>query len=265
MRTPNALSRFCLAAWVALHAGAAGPNTAPVWTTYETGVGGNKQIALADGVVVQLNTNSKLRTLNTGAGCGVTVDRGEAFFRVGRHPLRVNVDILSVSGADTSFSIHDYGGGNVDIMALDGRAQIDVEPDKPSGWLPSARRVLRTVSAGQILMVRAGKVSLHTVGRSSIERKLMWRYGMLEFVNETIENIVAEFNRYGRIRLVVDDDSVRHLRVGGRFSVFDPDTFVVTASRVFELRMQEDQTASGVVVRLGRMSRAARASPSPTH
>lgn len=265
MRISNALPRFCLAAWVALYAGAAGPNTSSGWKTYETGVGENQQIALADGGVVELNTNSKLRTLTTGGGCGVTVDRGEVFFRVGGVPLRVNVNALSISGTHGSFSVHEYGDGDVDIMALEGPAQIDVAPDERSTSLPSGRRVSRTLSAGQIAAVRAGKVSVHTLGRSFIERQLMWRYGMLEFVDETIENIVAQFNRYGRTQLVVEDDSIRHLRVGGRFSVFDSDTFVTTASEVFELHVQKDQTASGPVVRLGRTSQTVSTNPSSTH
>jgi transmembrane sensor len=216
---------------------------------------------------VQLNTGTKLRTFIAGAYRAVTLERGEAFFHVVSSPLHVAVGDLFISAGDASFSVRDYGGGNADVVSLDGLIRIAFAPAKPSGSLPIARPVGWVVSAGQIATVRTGKVSLRSLGRANIERKLVWRYGMLEFVDEPIGNIAAEFNRYSRTRLVVDDDSIRNLRVGGRFSVFDLDTFVVTASRVFELHPETRQTSSGAVVRLclGRISGARGANASATH
>jgi transmembrane sensor len=258
----------CFCAFITSHARAPGSNEAAAWKTYETSIGASQHIALTGGSSVQLNTSTQLRTFIAGPYRAVTLERGEAFFRVVGNPLHVNVGDLFVSGGDASFSVRNYGGGDVDVMALDGRIRIDFVPAKPPGSLPVARRVGWIVPAGQIATIRTEGVSSRPLGRANIERKLMWRDGMLEFVNETIENIAAEFNRYSRTKLVVDDDSIRNLRVGGRFSVFDLDTFVVTASKVFGLHPQTRQTASGAVVRLrlGQIPipRTQRANASPT-
>ena len=223
----------CLCAFITSRPCAPGATKAAGWNTYETSIGASLDIALTGGSSVQLNTRTRLRTFIAGSYRTVTLERGEAFFRVVGNPLRVNVGDLFVSAGDASFSVRDYGGGDVDVMALDGRIRIDFA--RREGWV---------VPAGQIAAIRTGKVSSRPLGRTNIERKLLWRYGMLEFVNETIENVAAEFNRYSRTRLVVAD-SIRNLRVGGRFSVFDLDTFVVTASKVFDLHPQTRQTASG--------------------
>jgi transmembrane sensor len=260
MRRKVAFFLLCLGAFVASRAGSAGSADATAWKTYETCIGASQYVALTDESSAQLNTSTKLRTHITGTYRAVTLERGEAFFHVVRSPLDVIAGDLRIGARDSSFSVRAYGGGNVDVIVLDGSVRIDPAPDEPSGSLPSARQGGRAVSAGQIAAVRAEKVSLHTVGRTTIGRKLMWRYGMLEFVNETIDAIAAEFNRYSRTRVIVDD-SIGNLRVGGRFSAFDPDTFVATASRIFELRIETRETASGVVVRLARMSTAAGVKP----
>lgn len=237
----------CLCAFITSRPCAPGATKAAGWNTYETSIGASLDIALTGGSSVQLNTSTQLRIFIAGSYRAVTLERGEAFFRVVGNPLRVNVGDLFVSAGDASFSVRDYGGGDVDVMALDGQIRIDFAPAKSPGSLPVARREGWVVPAGQIAAIRTGKVSSRPLGRTNIERKLLWRYGMLEFVNEPIANAAAEFNRYSRTRLVVDD-SIRNLRVGGRFSVFDLDTFVVTASKVFALHPQTRQTASGAVV-----------------
>jgi transmembrane sensor len=258
------LSWVCLCVLIASSAGGPGSTPAAAWKTYETPVGASQQITLPDGSFVHLNTSTRLRIYIAGIRRAVTVERGEAFFRVVGNPLPVIVGDWVINAADASFSVRDDGDGAVDVMALDRPVRIDSAPDNPSGSVPRAPRVVQVVSAGQVAQVRTGKVSLYTEGRETIERKLMWRYGMLEFVGEKIENITAEFNRYGHTKLVVDGDATRDLRLGGRFSVLDPDTFMATASRVFDLRIETYQTDRGAVVHLGQMSKSAGTNASPT-
>ena len=49
--------------------------------------------------------------------------------------------------------------------------------------------------------------------------------------------MAAEFNRYGRTQLEIDDDSVRALRISGVFDAYDTDSFAAFL-----------QTLNGVVV-----------------
>jgi hypothetical protein len=84
-------------------------------------------------------------------------------------------------------------------------------------------------------------------------------------VREPIQEIAAEFNRYSRNRLVVADDSLSHLRVGGRFSAFEPDSFTATTGRAFVLRIEKYPTSSGAVIRLERMSSGLGMNASSSH
>src|SRR5690606_25305095 len=58
------------------------------------------------------------------------------------------------------------------------------------------------------------------------QRALAWAKGDLIFENETIEAIVARFNRFSRVKLRVDDRDIRARTVSGVFDVRDPESFV---------------------------------------
>jgi ferric-dicitrate binding protein FerR (iron transport regulator) len=83
----------------------------------------------------------------------------------------------------------------------------------------------------------------------------MWRYGMLEFVDETVDGAVSEFNRYNRTRVVIDDPAIGCRRIGGRFSLSDIDVFVATVSRIIDLHTATSETSTGAVIHLGRIPR----------
>jgi transmembrane sensor len=255
------LSSFWLCALVTSRVCAPDSLEASGWKTYETPVGPGQHIELADGDSVELNTDTKLRVFTGVHSPALVLERGEAFFRAHGAPLRVNVGNFSIGAAKASFSVRDYGGGDVDVMALDGRIRIDSAPiriDSAPATRSGSSRLAHSLScslpAGQIASVHLGIVSLHTVGRANIQSRLLWRDGMLEFVGEPLENVAAEFNRYSRTKLVIDEETIRNFRVGGRFSAFDLDSLVATISKIFALRAQTRLTASGPVValRLGR-------------
>ncbi|MBS0422330.1 MAG: FecR domain-containing protein [Proteobacteria bacterium] len=263
MNRPAVLS-FWLCALVSSRVCAPDSPEALGWKTYETPVGPGQHIELAGGGSADLNTDSQLR-ISTGAQSpALILERGEAFFRSPGKPLHLSVGNLSIDAAKASFSVRTYTSGDVDVMSLDGKIRVALSPAAPptpaialTSATSAAPRSPQTwlVPAGQIASAHLGSVSLRKVGRATIQSKLLWRDGMLEFVGEPLENVAAEFNRYSRTRLVIDDESIRNLRVGGRFSAFDLDSLVATVSRVFALQPQPRQTPSGPVVGL-RLSRA---------
>jgi transmembrane sensor len=253
MHNINRHLRWCLSGLLAWQAIAVEPSPHTAWKTYETSVGANVSVALRDGNNAQLNTNTRLRTLIDGTSHLVTLDRGEVFFQVGGSPLQVIVHGVTISGAETSFSVRDYGDGDVDIVSLEGVVHINLLQAEHVAAISEAQSVDRIVSAGQWAAVRDRHLILNNVGRSTIRRKLMWRYGMVEFADIKVEEAAAEFNRYNETKLVVEDHAQGCRRIGGRFSVTDIDGFVKTLSRIFEMRIQRSQTSSGTVIHVELM------------
>ena len=45
------------------------------------------------------------------------------------------------------------------------------------------------------------------------------------FEDDTLDSVVAEFNRYNRTRFVINDPGLRSRRISGIFTVDDPEAF----------------------------------------
>jgi transmembrane sensor len=76
-----------------------------------------------------------------------------------------------------------------------------------------------------------------------IERVLAWREQRLEFVAEPLAVMVAEFNRYNRIKLVIADPALGTQRFGGNFRADDPAGFVRVLAGNFKVvaEQREDE------------------------
>ena len=61
--------------------------------------------------------------------------------------------------------------------------------------------------------------------------------------------IVAEFNRYNRRRLILDDAVVATLEVSGVFGTHDPESLVLFLERVPDIEVQRSADGSEIRVR----------------
>ncbi|MBK6415372.1 FecR domain-containing protein [Thermomonas sp.] len=72
------------------------------------------------------------------------------------------------------------------------------------------------------------------------EQMLEWRDGLLVFHDTTLREAAAEFNRYNARKIVVADDRVGALRIGGHFRWDNADAFVRLLERGFPVRAESD-------------------------
>ena len=61
---------------------------------------------------------------------------------------------------------------------------------------------------------------------ANVERATAWTERRLDFDGETVAAVVAEFNRYNRSPIVIDDPGLAERRITGVFDVNDPGAFV---------------------------------------
>jgi transmembrane sensor len=80
---------------------------------------------------------------------------------------------------------------------------------------------------------------------AALSNDLSWRNGMLVFDNSTLGEAAAEFNRYNRIRLVIDDPSVAAIPIAGKFPTNGVDRFADVVTHVFGLKVRDSH---GVMV-----------------
>ncbi|MBN7830492.1 FecR domain-containing protein [Stenotrophomonas maltophilia] len=198
---------WALAACVGIAAvGVAGWVTQSESTRFDAARGAPKQFALADGTTLQLDADSQVIVHFTPLQRRVDVQRGRAAFKVaeGRRPFEVQAAGLRVRDIGTTFSVSlQREQARVDV--LEGRVQVRADADP---------RVLADLAAGQSARIayRDHRVDLRNEAPMSMSG---WWQGRIVFHDETLRDVVDQFNRRNRRQVVLEDESAAATRLSG--------------------------------------------------
>ncbi|MBS0416912.1 MAG: FecR domain-containing protein [Proteobacteria bacterium] len=192
---------------------------------YNTSVGEQRTIRLEDGSTVVLNTDSRVVVDMSESFREVRLVRGEALFDVAKdrlRPFRVISDQAIAQAVGTSFIVR-RKAQQTEITVIEG--QVAVIPTAPVDEVPAARPEGPVqVSAG----TKANVVARH-VTTTAIENPgavTAWRSGRLIFDGEPLANVIAEFNRYNQVQLVVTDSRLSGELISGVFDAGQPRSLV---------------------------------------
>lgn len=190
---------------------------APAAQFYETAVGGQKKITLADGSSVILNTNSLLAVNFFGKCRDVHLMRGEAFFEVVHdkaRPFIVHADNYVVRDIGTAFDVHLKKTGLVEVGVT--RGSVEVGPARGAHGLGPAKS-LDIVVAGQDIVLGEKIERPEVVASADMGRKLAWRQGELIYTGQPLGAVLADISRYSDIKIELADPALENLPVGGAF------------------------------------------------
>jgi transmembrane sensor len=223
-------------------------------TDFETAVGEQRSVALADGSVLALNTDSRVEVQMRARTRELRLLRGEVHFTVAHdasRPFRVNAGGRIVQAVGTAFDVRLHRGQAIEVIVTEG--QIKVMAD---GATPIADRLDR----GQSLWIDAnGSARVQHLDSETLASRLAWRNGMLVFDGQTLQSALEEFSRYTPDRLVIADASLRNLRIGGYFPAGDTEALLEALRTGFGLEIS--RTPDGVMqIRRGR-TQSARPAP----
>ena len=207
---------------------------------YTTDIGEQRTVALTDGSVLQINSRSRLETRLTETARDVQLLEGEALFKVApdpARPFRVHVDGTIIQAIGTQFNVNQRPSG-VTVSVVEGRVRI-------SGAAPII------LSAGQEAHInRKGRVEPRgVVDPGNISA---WRQHRLVFRDDTLEDIVAEFNRYNtRSQIQLDGDALLSRRYTAVFDASDPDSLLTFLRQDDGLEVADERGEWVVKVREG--------------
>jgi len=212
-------------------------------TTYQTGIGEIRRVPLTDGSTVTVNTASSVSVEFDDSLRRVRVDKGEAWFQVAKdtaRPFLVEAGRVRVKAVGTAFSVR-RRDGRADILVTEGVVEV---------WTDGASQPPVRVSAGARAFIREDATVERTVNATaSIDRALAWRSGKIDLDGETLEEAVAEFNRYNQRKLRIADPKLASEAFDGVFRVDDPEGF----ARVVEVSLQVPVDSSAPnEIRIGR-------------
>ena len=209
----------------------------PVVTTYQTAVGAQKTIALADGSTLALNTNTTVRVVLSDKRRDVHLLRGEAYFEVAhddKRPFAVFAGQGVVRDIGTAFDVRMLPRA-VDVTVVRGSVEL-AALSADAGQ--SAERHLAVLAAGQnaVFTYRVHRLSL--VSDAAINRRLAWRQGVLVYAGEPLAQVVADYNRYTNVKVEIVDPKLNDLQVGGYFEIGKSAAFLEALSDNFGIRIQ---------------------------
>jgi len=218
-----------------------------VWLGYQqwersnefvTAIGEQRSVTLADGSVVILNTDSKVRVEWNKTERLIELVRGEGQFHVAKNPDRpflVSTNYATVKAIGTVFNVRKERAGT-QVVVLEGRVKLTAATSAATLAQTrgkNQRAAERPTDTGVSFELAAGRraaVTSHGIDPDigpSVESVAAWTQRRLIFRDQRLEDVVSEFNRYRTQPMVVDDGQLANLRISGVFELGDADSLLV--------------------------------------
>lgn len=234
-----------------------------------TKLGEQHSVLMDDGSVVQLNTNTKIHININSTVRHVDLIKGEAIFQVAKdpaRPFRVAINSVIVEAIGTVFNIYRQEEqiivtvveGLVGVTPATNMDSASIQPNKQ--YLNSQKRsevTKRSESSDSVLELAVGyQLAISNDGmmlRSQVvdvNDVTAWTQRRLVFDNDTLKDIVNEFNRYNRDSLIVTDPTLNTRRITGVFNANDSEAFIVLLQSLGNIRIEKGVDGSRQVSRL---------------
>ncbi|MEQ8514856.1 MAG: FecR domain-containing protein [Chromatocurvus sp.] len=188
---------------------------------YQTVVGEQRLVVLADESTLFLNTDTALDVSYSGQRREVRLQRGEAIFDVRpdiERPFEVHTGAGMVRVVGTRFALRSLENEKVRLAVSEGRVTVS-----PGGAVEN--EPASVLGAGEILDFDSRGVS----SRGSdvdVQTLLQWRAGVVSFSSEALPAVIREVSRYTSKRIEFRGEALSGLRVSGIFRVGEVDAFL---------------------------------------
>jgi len=221
----------------------------------DTERGERREVVLADGSVLQVDPETRVRVQYSAALRQVLLDRGRVVFHVAKNPfrpflVRSNDTLVRVIG--TAFGV-ERRVHNIVVTVTEGKVAVipasPVPADNSTGF-PAPRSQAQTPSSppsnGEVLLSANQQVIVQASGSAEAvhavdsHQALAWAEGRLIFHNDTVENAIAQFNRYNRVRITVADPTLAAHPINGVFNASQPNSFIAFLQSVAPIRVIRD-------------------------
>jgi transmembrane sensor len=191
-----------------------------------TGKGEFRIVPLQDKSIATINSGTQIEVEFTAKRRKINLRKGEAWFEVAKDkskPFIVEAGDARIRAVGTAFSVRRFANGT-EVLVTEGTVEV---------WSRDQTAQRRQLRAGEIAFL-AQEASVISVTRQPFEinRKLAWREGKLILTNQTLNDAVADFNRYSPRTIVIVDAALRGKRLFGQYKLDAPELFAKDVSTV---------------------------------
>jgi transmembrane sensor len=239
-----AMGGFGAAAAAASLAVFAAPQIDRLRGVYRTRKGQQRQVILADGSRLMLDTDTRIDVRFSDADRRLVLEKGRAHFKVAKdaaRPFRVFVGDDEVRALGTAFDVRKDGAG----------AKVTLEEGTVAVYRAAGPRVDGVRAPAAVLkpgeQARLTKTAPIKVAAVDVSREQAWRFGRMVLDNAPLGEAVEDLNRYGGRQVVLADPALAQMKVSGVFHTRDPDAFVEAMTAAFPIRLEEETSRALVL------------------
>lgn len=201
---------------------------------------------LADGSSLELAPLSGVRLELTRAHREAWLQGGQVFFAV-KHdrsrPFIVHAGGLRITAVGTAFDVRDVAG-DVRVTVSEGRVNVSAEGG--GAGRPPAPEVVQATAGERVTFSKS--MSHLNLASVDVERAESWRNGVLQFVAQPLDEVVAEVSVYSPRPIVLGDAALKELKFTGTVSQAHLDDWLAALQAVFSVRII-DRGPDGIAIR----------------
>jgi transmembrane sensor len=206
-----------------------------------TVLGEQRSVTLSDGSIVYLNTLTNIDIDYNPHFRNIHLYQGEAIFKVAHNPekpFRVWVGGVMFQALGTEFNVRN-NRGKIELTVITGEVALTnqannnenlvIEQDTLRLAESSALDLNMTktliVSIGQEASVQPNGV-ITTGINADLDNKTSWKQRKLIFKNDSLKDVIYEFNRYNLLQISIESEVLSRLPISGMFESNDPNSLL---------------------------------------
>jgi transmembrane sensor len=203
---------------------------------YRTSTGELKDIQLADGSRLLLNTNTAVSVDYTDSLRHITLHHGQALFTVAkdsRRSFEVTSGGLAIRALGTVFEVYNPSQGEMSVTVQEHAVAVSIENKTQDRGI--AQQSQLEVKEGQRLRY-AFTGQLNKPESINPAQANAWQHRRLFMNDRPLTELIAELGRYRTGRIFVSDPDLKNLRITGAFSLANPDETLAKVRQVLALQ-----------------------------
>lgn len=203
---------------------------------YETNIGEQRTVVLADESAIKLNTDTKLLVDYSKTARHVALKQGEAYFSVAKdsiRPFEVAAGSGLIRAVGTAFAVT-VNNDQITVAVLEG--VVKVKPNR-SGSAQNTPEEYE-VSRGESITYWESGATAQVVAADA-RRINAWRAGKLDFDSARLADAIAEYNRYTKKKILIGNDQIKEVAVSGVFDIGDTPAFLFLLQHSLNLKITE--------------------------
>ena len=197
---------------------------------HKTAVGERHQIMLTDGTTIDMNTDTVIRVALWGYSRKVTLERGEASFKIGNERFR---PFVVFSGNGTLRDI----GTEFNVARVTDKTTVSVLEGAIEVTLDNQSHASKLLYGGQQLTYSAFDIS--RISPVNVEATVAWHKNRLIFRELPLDEVVQQINRYHVRPIKLGSQQLSQLKVSGEFNSTDRAGLIQALKTLLPLRSSE--------------------------